>query len=98
MFICVYLWFNLYPVKVIDSAGAGDSFRSGVVYGMLNGWSGAQAIRYASAPAGMICATFPGVLRFIRRNARPGDDLSTGWDASTPPGRRDSAARAGQPV
>jgi sugar/nucleoside kinase (ribokinase family) len=26
-----------YPVRVIDSAGAGDSFRAGVVYGLLQG-------------------------------------------------------------
>ncbi len=95
--------FTPYPVKVIDSAGAGDSFRAGVVYGLLSGWSDAQTIRYASALAAMICATFPGVLRcpshpevlrFIRHQKRPEDDLSTGWDASTPPGHEDSAAPA----
>ncbi len=95
--------FTPYPVRVIDSAGAGDSFRSGVVYGLLNGWNDAETIRYASALAGMICATFPGVLRcpshaevlrFIRRQERLRNDPSSGWGASKPPDRQDSAAPA----
>jgi sugar/nucleoside kinase (ribokinase family) len=51
-----------YPVKVIDSAGAGDSFRAGVIYGMLRGWNDAEMIQYAAALAGMVCTRFPGVL------------------------------------
>lgn len=54
--------FKPYRVKVIDSAGAGDSFRAGVIYGMLNHWSDEKAIQYASAMAAMVCASFPGVL------------------------------------
>ncbi len=54
--------FKPYPVKVIDSAGAGDSFRSGVIYGMLQQWDDDQTIQYAAAVAGMVCASFPGVL------------------------------------
>lgn len=54
--------FKPYPVKVIDSAGAGDAFRAGVVYGLLQQWSDEETIRYASAVAGMVCASFPGVL------------------------------------
>ena len=54
--------FKPYPVKVIDSAGAGDSFRAGVVYGMLKQWSDDQTIQYAAAVAGLVCASFPGVL------------------------------------
>jgi sugar/nucleoside kinase (ribokinase family) len=54
--------FKPYPVKVIDSAGAGDSFRAGIIYGLLKQWSDAETIRYASAVAGMVCASFPGVL------------------------------------
>jgi sugar/nucleoside kinase (ribokinase family) len=55
-----------YPVKVIDSAGAGDSFRSGIVFGLLNKWSDEESIRYASAVAAMVCASFPGVLNSPR--------------------------------
>ncbi|NOH02833.1 MAG: carbohydrate kinase family protein [Chloroflexi bacterium] len=51
-----------YRVKVIDSAGAGDSFRAGVIYGMLQQWSDDQTIQYAAAVAGLVCASFPGVL------------------------------------
>jgi sugar/nucleoside kinase (ribokinase family) len=54
--------FKPYPVQVIDSAGAGDSFRAGVIYGLLQQWSDDQTIQYASAVAGMVCASFPGVL------------------------------------
>ena len=54
--------FKPYPVQVIDSAGAGDSFRAGVIYGMLQQWSDDQTIQYAAAVAGLVCASFPGVL------------------------------------
>jgi sugar/nucleoside kinase (ribokinase family) len=54
--------FKPYPVKVIDSAGAGDSFRAGVIYGMLQQWTDDQTIQYAAAVAGLVCASFPGVL------------------------------------
>jgi sugar/nucleoside kinase (ribokinase family) len=54
--------FKPYRVNVIDSAGAGDSFRAGVTYGMLKQWSDEQTIQYASALAAMVCASFPGVL------------------------------------
>jgi sugar/nucleoside kinase (ribokinase family) len=54
--------FKPYRVKVIDSAGAGDSFRAGVIYGMLQRWSDDQTIQYAAAVAGLVCARFPGVL------------------------------------
>jgi sugar/nucleoside kinase (ribokinase family) len=54
--------FPAYQVKAIDTAGAGDAFRSGVVYGLLRGWSDLETIRYASALAAIICTRFPGVL------------------------------------
>jgi len=54
--------FKPYPVKVIDSAGAGDSFRAGVIYGLLQQWGDEQTIQYAAAVAGLVCASFPGVL------------------------------------
>jgi sugar/nucleoside kinase (ribokinase family) len=69
--------FKPYHVKVIDSAGAGDSFRAGIIYGILEKWEDEDIIRYASALAGMVCASFPGVLNspahpevmdFIRAN------------------------------
>lgn len=54
--------FKPFPVEVKDSAGAGDSFRAGVIYGMLKKWSDDQTIQYAAAVAGLVCASFPGVL------------------------------------
>ena len=69
-----------YPVKVIDSSGAGDSFRAGMIYGMLKNWNDEQTIQYASAVAGMVCASFPGVLNsptaeevalFIQQHSQP---------------------------
>jgi sugar/nucleoside kinase (ribokinase family) len=54
--------FKPYRVRVIDSTGAGDSFRAGVIYGMLKKWSDDRIIQYASAVAGMVCERFPGVL------------------------------------
>lgn len=54
--------FPAYQVKAIDTAGAGDAFRSGVIYGMLHGWSDLDTVRYASALAAVICTRFPGVL------------------------------------
>ncbi|MAT42892.1 MAG: carbohydrate kinase [Anaerolineaceae bacterium] len=54
--------FKPYQVKVVDSAGAGDSFRAGVIYGMLHEWPDEKIIQYASAVAGLVCERFPGVL------------------------------------
>ena len=51
-----------FAIEPVDTAGAGDSFRAGLIYGMLQGWSDERAVRYASALAAMICTRFPGVL------------------------------------
>jgi sugar/nucleoside kinase (ribokinase family) len=52
--------FAPFPVEVIDSAGAGDSFRGGIIYGMLQGWSDAEGVKFASATAALICTRAPG--------------------------------------
>ena len=54
--------FQPYAVQAVDTAGAGDSFRSGIVYGLLQGWEDEAVVRYASALAALICMSFPGVL------------------------------------
>lgn len=54
--------FKPYQVKVVDSAGAGDSFRAGIIFGIYHGWDKQRIIQYASAVAGIICERFPGVL------------------------------------
>jgi sugar/nucleoside kinase (ribokinase family) len=54
--------FQPYQVEVVDSAGAGDAFRAGVVFGLLRNWSDERIIQYASALSGMVCTRAPGVL------------------------------------
>ena len=49
-----------FKIEIVDSAGAGDSFRGGLIYGMLQGWSDQESIRFASAVAALICTTAPG--------------------------------------
>jgi sugar/nucleoside kinase (ribokinase family) len=51
-----------YKVKVTDSAGAGDSFRAGIIFGLLKKWSDDEVIQYAAAVAAKVCESFPGVL------------------------------------
>lgn len=49
-------------VEARDTTGAGDSFRAGVIYGMLRGYDDERLVRTASALAAMVCRTAPGVL------------------------------------
>lgn len=51
-----------FPVEVRDTTGAGDSFRAGIVFGLLTGESGEHLIRVASAVAALVCQRAPGVL------------------------------------
>lgn len=50
-------------IKAVDSTGGGDSFRSGIIYGMLQGWDDKECINFAAHLAAYICTTFPGVLK-----------------------------------
>ena len=45
-----------------DTAGAGDSFRAGVVYGLMMGRDVEEIIRFSSALAAIVCTRSPGVL------------------------------------
>ncbi len=45
-----------------DTAGAGDSFRAGLIFGMLEEMSDRDALRYAAAVAALVCSRFPGVM------------------------------------
>jgi len=51
-----------FPVEVVDSAGAGDSFRGAMIHGMLRGWSDEESVRFACAVAALVCTTAPGCL------------------------------------
>jgi sugar/nucleoside kinase (ribokinase family) len=68
-----------YKIKPIDTTGAGDSFRSGIIYGLMNSWSDEATIDFASAVAACVCLSIPhtlnacgldGVLKFIEENKR----------------------------
>ncbi len=55
-------WIEPFRVDVVDSAGAGDSFRGGLVWGVLQGWDDRRTVRFAAAVAARICTTTPGCL------------------------------------
>jgi sugar/nucleoside kinase (ribokinase family) len=50
-----------YDVQVVDTLAAGDSFRAGVIYGLLNGLPDDEIARFASATAAVVCTRFPSV-------------------------------------
>ena len=52
-----------FRVDVVDSAGAGDSFRGALVWAALRGMSDREAVRFAAAVAALVCTTAPGCLR-----------------------------------
>ena len=51
-----------FAVDVRDTAGAGDSFRAGIIYGMLHGADDDDMVRTGGALAAMVCRTAPGFL------------------------------------
>lgn len=48
--------------EVRDTTGAGDAFRAGIVYGLLQGRTGEGLLRIGAAVAALVCQTAPGVL------------------------------------
>ncbi|CAG0932702.1 hypothetical protein TFLX_02702 [Thermoflexales bacterium] len=53
--------FKPYTVKVVDTLAAGDVFRAGVVYGVLQQMSDRDMVQFASACAAVSCTRFPSV-------------------------------------
>lgn len=49
-------------IRPVDTSGAGDSFRAGMVYGVLNDLSDDESIRFSAGLAALNCLRFPGVL------------------------------------
>ena len=45
---------------VVDSTGAGDVFRAGLIYGRLQSWDLERAIQFASAAAALNCGEMGG--------------------------------------
>ncbi len=52
-----------FAVDARDTTGAGDSFRAGFIYGMLQGSDETHTLETASAVAAMVCQRVPGVLQ-----------------------------------
>lgn len=48
-----------FHVDVKSTLGAGDTFRAGVVYGLLNNLNDEKTVKFAAATAGMVCTRFP---------------------------------------
>ena len=44
-----------FPVQAVDTTGAGDVYHGGYIYGLLQGWSMAECMRFASAVAALKC-------------------------------------------
>jgi sugar/nucleoside kinase (ribokinase family) len=48
-----------YRVEVMSTLGAGDTFRAGVVFGVLKGWDDERVVRFAAAVAAILCTRIP---------------------------------------
>lgn len=55
------LTFTPFSVNVVDTLAAGDTFRAGVVYGILKGMPDDEIVRFASACAAIVCTRFPSI-------------------------------------
>ena len=56
--------FTPFKVKVIETAGAGDAFRAGIMFGILNNFTDFKLVQFASAVSAAIVQTYPGVINF----------------------------------
>jgi ribokinase len=65
-----------FPIKALDTTGAGDSFNAGVILGLLRNWEIAQTLRFANALAAMVIMrpkgtgypTFAEVENYLEKN------------------------------
>ena len=63
---------SAFKVKVVDATGAGDVFRAGFIYGLLQKWAVPEILRFANATAGISCTrlgAIPSVPRLNEVNA-----------------------------
>lgn len=70
-----------YKIKPVDTTGAGDSFRAGIIYGLLNALDDDSTIDFASAVAACVCLSVPhalnapgleGVIEFMKKKTPHG--------------------------
>jgi sugar/nucleoside kinase (ribokinase family) len=54
--------FQPYKIVPVDTTGAGDSFRAGIIFGLMNSWNDERTIDFASAVASCVCLTMPHTL------------------------------------
>lgn len=47
-----------FPVKAVDTTGAGDVYHGAYIYGILQGWEMSQCMRFAAATAALKCRKF----------------------------------------
>ncbi len=48
-----------YKVNAVSTLGAGDTFRAGIIYGLLNNMSDEDTVKFAAATAAIVCTQFP---------------------------------------
>jgi len=61
-----------WPVRVVDTTGAGDAFHGGFIYAMLQGWEMERVAAFANAVAALNCRTLGG------RRGLPGVEEAAG--------------------
>jgi len=51
--------FNAYKVDVVSTLGAGDSFKAGCIYALMQGYDDDKTVQFAAAVAAVACTKFP---------------------------------------
>ena len=51
--------FEPFKINPVSTLGAGDTFKAGCVYALLNGMGDYETVRFASAAAASACMSFP---------------------------------------
>ncbi|MDX2165928.1 MAG: PfkB family carbohydrate kinase [Deltaproteobacteria bacterium] len=54
------LYVPAFRVAVVDTTSAGDCFHAGCLYGLLQGWDAARALRFAAGAAALACTRLGG--------------------------------------
>lgn len=78
-----------YPVRAVDTTGAGDVYHGAYIHGILAGWDMAACMRFASAAAALKCEAVGGRtgipdlnrIRTFMGHDFPGDEPKTGRSA-----------------